>query len=242
MKPHMREKSRNKQSYKPARNKLIAVIHVAKKQLGLTEDIYRDILFATTEKESLKDMNIDDLNKVIKAFEDQGFKKKSNSKRTGSVRRTKSRHVKLIRALWISLYQLGEVKNPSENALNAYAKRMTKVDNLHWLPPHKEDSVIASLRDWMKRAGYERPIDDDYLRFAKIHAQNPEFIKNSESVISAAHVLMAQARIAFKDVEGFHSWIAAQGFVSGVHPYKYSAEEIHSLCEELAKIIRGDDG
>lgn len=59
------------------RGKLIAIIHVAKKELGLDDDTYRDALFSVTGKRSAKDLNISELDKVIRDFEQKGFKHES---------------------------------------------------------------------------------------------------------------------------------------------------------------------
>lgn len=59
------------------RGKLLAVVHVGKKELGLDDDTYRDLLQAVTGKRSAKDLKIDELNKVIRALEQKGFKHES---------------------------------------------------------------------------------------------------------------------------------------------------------------------
>lgn len=59
------------------RGKLIAVIHVGKKELGLDDDTYRDMLEHVTGKRSAKDLKIVELNKVIRELENKGFKHES---------------------------------------------------------------------------------------------------------------------------------------------------------------------
>lgn len=56
------------------RGKLLAVVHVGKKELGLDDDTYRDLLEQVTGKRSAKDLKIEELNKVIRALEQKGFK------------------------------------------------------------------------------------------------------------------------------------------------------------------------
>lgn len=62
------------------RKSLYAKIHVAKKQQGLDEETYRAFLQDITGKDSLKLMNFDDLQSVIKAFTRAGFVAKKVSK------------------------------------------------------------------------------------------------------------------------------------------------------------------
>jgi len=59
------------------RGKLLAVVHVGKKELGLDDDTYRDMLEHVTGKRSAKDLKIDELNKVIRELENKGFKHES---------------------------------------------------------------------------------------------------------------------------------------------------------------------
>lgn len=56
------------------RNSLIAKIHIAKKQMGLDESTYRDMLWRITGKRSCKQMSIKELNSVLRDCERLGFK------------------------------------------------------------------------------------------------------------------------------------------------------------------------
>lgn len=53
--------------------KLIAKIHVGKKQLGYDEATYRDVLERVTGKNSLKEMDLKELKKVIMELKRLGF-------------------------------------------------------------------------------------------------------------------------------------------------------------------------
>lgn len=61
---------------KASRNQRLAAIHMGKKQLGLDDDIYRDMLEQVTGKRSAKDMSDDDLVKVIQHLDQLGFSKR----------------------------------------------------------------------------------------------------------------------------------------------------------------------
>jgi hypothetical protein len=54
----------------------IALIHVAKSQLGLTDDEYRDLLRSTCNVESSKELTHRDCNRLMLRFKDLGFKLK----------------------------------------------------------------------------------------------------------------------------------------------------------------------
>ncbi|EAO0004798.1 DUF1018 domain-containing protein, partial [Salmonella enterica] len=59
------------------RDKLISTIHVAKRELRLDEDTYRDALRTATGKTSCRDMTLPELSKALEAFKKRGFKVRS---------------------------------------------------------------------------------------------------------------------------------------------------------------------
>jgi hypothetical protein len=60
------------------------------------------------------------------------------------------------RALWISLHQLGVVKNPSEQALEGFAKRQLKCENLVWANQGHAYKLIEALKVMAKRNGWHQ--------------------------------------------------------------------------------------
>ena len=59
---------------------LMAKIHIAKKDLGFDDDVYRDVLWRVTGKRSCKDMTIAELESVVKDMQNSGFKPKATPK------------------------------------------------------------------------------------------------------------------------------------------------------------------
>ena len=66
---------------KNQRNINLAKIHLAKKQLGLDDDTYRSIILQTTGKDSAAKCTDRQLEKVVKTFEEKGWKQNKNIKR-----------------------------------------------------------------------------------------------------------------------------------------------------------------
>ncbi len=58
---------------------------------------------------------------------------------------------KKIRALWLFLHELGAVKNPSEEALAAYVKRIAGVDALQWISGEQAERLIETMKKWAMR-------------------------------------------------------------------------------------------
>ena len=98
------------------RRALYAKINIGRNQLGMLEDDYRQLLFDTTGRSSLKECDEGKLEAMLKQLEARGFKPLPK----GGKQAAQHPSAKKARALWISLHQLGVVHNPSEQALEAF--------------------------------------------------------------------------------------------------------------------------
>lgn len=137
------------------RRSMLAKIHVAKKQLAMDEDDYRQILFNVTGHHSLTDCSDNDLQMVIGAMKARGFKPLPKAgPSTGSGRTAQHPMARKARALWISLHHLGVVRDPSEEALEAFAKRQLGCERLVWARQGDANRLIEALKDMAKRAGW----------------------------------------------------------------------------------------
>lgn len=137
------------------RNEMIKKIHVARRKLALEEESYRAILMRVTGKSSCSDMSIGQLDDVIKEFKRLGFK--SNKARAGTRKMATSVQASKIRAFWLDLYHLGQIDDPSEQALAGFVKRSCGIDDLNWINASHADQVIRALRGWLTRIGYVHP-------------------------------------------------------------------------------------
>ncbi len=131
---------------------LLAKIHIAKKELGLDDATYRAVLERVTGKTSSAGLPDRQLIAVVEEFKRLGFKDRLTApKRAGSRPLASSAHAGKIRALWITLYNLGLVDNPAESALAAFVLRQTGVAALQWLQPAQAFKVIEALKQWAER-------------------------------------------------------------------------------------------
>lgn len=225
----------------PSRNKLIALIHVAKRELSLNEDNYRAVLMGATDKDSLRSMSLTELETVITALKKHGFKKKNKAKRAGSRKMANTEQAKLIRAHWLSLYHLGEVRDPSERAMQAYVKRMVRIEDLKWLDFKAADTVLGGLRDWMKRAGYIRPTVYNHEIFSMLNQHDGSRLDNAQSILAAIHVLRAQLRKTISDdTHELNAFMLEHG--CSVHGYTLPIETIYALTEIQGVEIRKRKG
>lgn len=147
------------------RKKALAQIHIAKKQLALDDDLYRDMLQNLTGKRSCSDMALAELFKVIRHLESVGFKKNRGqspkNRRSYYSPRSQGRIVDVMRAIWIEMHKAGIVRDGSEQALAHWAKRASSkrnggigVDSLEWLERDYKLAikVLEDLKQWRNRA------------------------------------------------------------------------------------------
>lgn len=154
------------------RRPLIAKLHIAPKQLGIEKEDYREILRRVTAKDgkpgksSAADMDMGELHLALAEFERLGF---TASARPGAQRKAmpaRAEHpsARKARALWISLYQLGVVRNPSETALEAFAARQLKCERMAWMRQSECYRLIEALKAMAERNGWaQRGLDGEAL-------------------------------------------------------------------------------
>lgn len=150
------------------RRGLIAKVHIAKSQLGLSNDDYRAIVFTycspvPIEQASKEDIALasasnatdEQLVRIVKHFEQRGFKSTAKAVPGRKSPAADFPAAKKARALWISLHQLGAVRNPSEVALEAFAKRQLRTEYWRWSDQSMSYSLIEALKAMAKRHGWD---------------------------------------------------------------------------------------
>jgi phage gp16-like protein len=137
------------------RTQLIRLIHVARRELGMDEDSYRQFLAnipVLEEATSCSKLSVPKLDVVLEQLKSKGFKVvPKNKKPQGKL--ANDPQSRLIRHLWLSLHTAGKVRDSSETALAKYVARLTKVDQLQWLNNRQATVVIESLKNWLERKG-----------------------------------------------------------------------------------------
>lgn len=137
------------------RRSLIAKVHVARKELRLAEDDYRAVLIRVTGHDSAKLCTNAELTAVVEKFARQGF----TAKASGKPAQADHPSARKARALWISLHQLGAIDNPSEHALEAFAKRQLGVTKLAWANQSLAYRLIEGLKAMAERAGWSQDLE-----------------------------------------------------------------------------------
>lgn len=130
------------------RAQYIQLIHIAKSQLGLDDEVYRSMLSGLELPNSTTKMSVPELQKVLDHLKRSGFKVRSKTKDRPQA---DSEQAKMLRGLWLELAGLGYVQDASERALSAWVKRETGVAALQWLTVETAQKTIEKLKQWRWR-------------------------------------------------------------------------------------------
>jgi phage gp16-like protein len=198
------------------RRSMIAKIHVAKKQLCIADDDYRQIIFGATGKISSKDCSDTQLLRVIEALKSKGF---AALPVQGKARPADHPVAKKARAMWISLSHLGVVRNSSDAALEAFAKRQLGVARLQWADQSQGYILIEALKNMAEREGWSQKFGSDVRRdqysrlltkrlceaiLEKLKAKN--LAANHWSLSEAVHFLCGEQAVGHFDAFGIEQW------------------------------------
>ena len=105
------------------RHKLLALVHIAKEEIPLSDDEYRDVI-AYWGVESSADMSIPHLEELVKYFESLGFKKKVADPRDPGP------GASLIKALQERVREEAWKLNHGEERLKGLVRKIAKEDDL----------------------------------------------------------------------------------------------------------------
>jgi phage gp16-like protein len=146
------------------RKQHLAMVHVAKKQLALTDEAYRDILERMFQVRSAGDLKLDQLGQLLDHLKTLGFRYRPKHMRVSREKEPNLGNgpvVAKLRALWLALFYLGLVHDRKDAALLVFVKRQTKTVSadgrgtqaLSWLKPDDAHRVIEALKTWAARDG-----------------------------------------------------------------------------------------
>lgn len=142
------------------RKKLLAQLHIARKDMALEEESYRALLYRVTGQTSAKELTDVQLKSVLSEFERLGWKK-SRFRRFAAGNRP---DIRKIFAIWGSLS--AHLKcGGSRAGLRAFVERMTGVSDPNFLNGIQARAVIEALKGMQQRYGVE--YDDQRRSFRK---------------------------------------------------------------------------
>lgn len=147
-------------SYKP-KSWYIQLIHIAKNQLKMDDDLYRDNLQNCVKKTSCADMSLVELVKVLEHFKGLGFKPKNNKKlspKSSNKKPYEKTMLDKLRQIWIVMHKQGFINDGSEKALEKWAIGQSKplnngqpIAKLEWTSSQVRYRLIEQLKKWHVR-------------------------------------------------------------------------------------------
>lgn len=126
------------------RRKDIQLIHIARHQLGLDEQTYRDMLWACARVCSSTELDYAGRKKVLDHLKGCGFKATKAAARPAPAQ-DKAALVGKIRALLI------ELDNKPDTYADGMARNMFKIERFEWCTPEQLGKIVAALSYQAKR-------------------------------------------------------------------------------------------
>jgi hypothetical protein len=148
------------------RSPMLAKVHIAKKELGLDDETYRDVLVRVTGKTSSKGLSDRQLDAVLVEFRRLGWVPKKatagaphGGKAAGRYRPASDKpHIRKIFAIWEDMCALGIPRIANRTGLAVFVQRMTKtaarpegLSDPEWLSPNEANVVVEGLKAWRAR-------------------------------------------------------------------------------------------
>ncbi|KAF1043230.1 MAG: hypothetical protein GAK35_02322 [Herbaspirillum frisingense] len=125
----------------------IRLIKIAQRELGIDEETYRSMLWAIARVRSASDLDWTGRKKVLEHMKKSGFK----VKRTPNNPNANDATYRKVRQLWSEMHRAGIIEHDTDQAVNAYVKRLTRVDDFRFLNSHQVATIIESLKRWQGR-------------------------------------------------------------------------------------------
>lgn len=138
--------------YQTDPKKLIKALQTGRRKLGMTDEEYRGLLSSVTNGRtaSSKELTGEELSRALANLRKAGF------------RTTGDPQLRKIKSLWYEMHDLGIVRNRSEQAIETYIRRITKVQKIEWCSVHELQLVIETLKNWIDRI--EEPATREHLQ------------------------------------------------------------------------------
>ncbi len=218
----------------PRRRAMIGKIKVAQKQLRMAQDDYTALLIRVAAVDSSTKASINGLEAIINEMKLLGFvalpaKGSSKPRKAPLVSTPPARKA---RALWISLHQLGVVRDGSERALEAFVKKQMKIEAFAWANDGQMYKVIEALKNMAERNGWSQ---DTKMANDASHAL--QILK-----MNLCRAIIGKLRETDLVPEAWSVGVAAHrllGIETQGSPMSWGVETLDAVARGLADILAG---
>lgn len=203
---------------------MIKAVRAACRRLGLEDDDRRALQQEVTGKISLGDMDLPELGRMLDRL-NKDYKGPSGNRA----------YLAKIRALWWTLYWLGAIHEPNDEALTAFVKRQTGKQRLQFLGHREAFSVIEALKSWAARLGVDWPGRARLEEVREHHRAVDQAQLDRHAVLSAIGAELRK--------RGILRTIDTTGYVEracGLSPnhWSWTPRELDAAIRELGKKLR----
>lgn len=129
----------------------LAAIHIAKKDLGWSDDEYRDILWTVCNVRSSAELDMGGRRRFLAHLQSCGWTSPRGRSEAANKGKPWTRPQRLIWSLWQQLGDAGRVEHRDRKALEAWLHRYTGVQKVEWLNRHQQQLAIEALKAWLAR-------------------------------------------------------------------------------------------
>jgi len=215
------------------RRALLAKVHLAKKDLALTDDSYRDRLQQVTGHRSAADCSEPQLVAVIEAFKALGWKDKP-ARRVGARPLADSPQARKARAQWLSLWNLGVIDDAGERALAAFVTRQTGREDLRFCDATQLNKVVDGLKAMLARAFDQA--DAPSRRFGHV---DDERLNDRVEVVRAQWATLYRWRVVrIPDDSAIAGWGQSRVAQNFSGPNQWTREELDDAIARLGQWLR----
>ncbi len=169
----------------------LAAIHIKRRQLGLEDEDWRDIVERVTGQRSTKGLNPKQTKALLEELD------RLSGGRTPRARRMLSGpFVPKLQALWLSAWNLGLVGSKDDHQLVAFVRRQTGLDHANWVLDNSDAlKVIEALKSMLSRRGVR-------WTFGK---HEPACVQ-----LPGYQIARAQYALLHEDAGSFYGWLYDQ--------------------------------
>lgn len=203
--------------------KMVKAVRAACRRLGIDDADRRAIQKEATGKQSLSDMTLPEMGKVLDQL-NKGWKGPLGHRG----------HIGKIRALWWTLYWIGAVDQPNDDAMNAFIARQTGKLKIQFLAPKEAFKVIEALKAWAVRKGVTWP---DQARLAELQKVAPHLTLATIDRWAVAEAIAVSLRLAGRMHSG---WIGycEKGLRLGINHHDWTDRQLDDCIRLLGKMLR----
>lgn len=144
-----------------ARAAQIKLIHVARRELLMSDDEYRDLLHTMFGVRSSATLDSRERKALLTRFRSLGWQYRPSQPKQRELHRSTDDAAadrwSMARTIWAQLHRAGAVRVDTDAALMSYVTRQTHVEHWRFLSTIQINTVIESLKRWQQRVESREP-------------------------------------------------------------------------------------